>query len=281
MMKYWKIIKQQKHPLRFIASRVLIKLRLSSLFAIEQAGFRLKFYPTALSATLWVDPDDRHDDEIFFKRFLRPGNSVIDVGANIGNTALAAAALVGDGGRVIAIEPHPKIYRYLRKNIELNNFKNIVSFNIAMGEKEGVAYISDRKRTDDQNSLAGDKVGLPIDIKRLDDVSTDLAGVDLLKIDVEGYEKYVLLGAEKILQRTECVYYESWESHFNKYGYSTADISELLMKHGFHLYKFMGPGCLSSIGPDYVSMECENLLAVRHSEGFFQRTNLREVANQP
>ena len=150
-----------------------------------------------------------------------------------------------------------------------------------MGEKEGVAYISDREKTDDQNSLVGNKVGLPVDIKRLDDVSADLAGVDLLKIDVEGYEKYVLLGAEKVLRRTECVYYESWESHFNKYGYSTADISGILIKYGFHLYKFIGSDCLSAIGPDHVSVDCENLLAVRDADEFFRHTNMREVADQP
>jgi len=67
-------------------------------FEITTELYRLRFFPTALSCALWTDPRARQADEDFYRRYLRRDDTVVDVGANVGNLTLAAAALVGARG---------------------------------------------------------------------------------------------------------------------------------------------------------------------------------------
>jgi hypothetical protein len=123
LQRYFKIIAEQKHPVRFLFSRLLMRSGLSVLFVIKKEGYKLKFYPSSLSAALWVDSDDRHADERFLKEYLQSGDIVIDVGANIGSLTLAASDIVGESGKVYAVEANPKIFSYLRGNLLLNQKK--------------------------------------------------------------------------------------------------------------------------------------------------------------
>jgi len=86
---------------RFLVSRALRYSGLSTRFVIPKRGFRLRFYPSNSSAQQWVDPYHENDaqhgqrEETFFRRYLRPGDVVCDVGSNFGRTALAAFSVVG------------------------------------------------------------------------------------------------------------------------------------------------------------------------------------------
>src|SRR4051812_29531042 len=75
-------LKQERHIPRFLAARFLWRTGLSKYFSIDNGRFQLVFFPTALSSALWYTPDARSDDETFFYDFLRPGDVVVDVGAN-------------------------------------------------------------------------------------------------------------------------------------------------------------------------------------------------------
>jgi FkbM family methyltransferase len=180
---------------------------LCRLLRIPQPGFVLRFYPSSLSAVLWIDPEDRRDDTDLLSNYLRAGDTVIDVGANIGNLALAAAVAVGPRGRVLAFEPHPRVFGYLSGNIALNHAVHVRAYNLALGDRRGATSLSDG-RADDQNKVLPGGQGLPVPIERLDEVFDGQSDVSLLKIDVEGYEKYVLWGAEAVLSITACVYFE-------------------------------------------------------------------------
>lgn len=61
-----------------------------------------------------------------FKKIVKEGDVVIDLGANIGYFALLAAKLVGPTGKVFAFEPEPQNFSYLKKNVELNNYTNVM-----------------------------------------------------------------------------------------------------------------------------------------------------------
>src|SRR5437667_6236072 len=82
-------LRRQRKPFRFLASRLLWHSGLCSLFTILCGSYRLRFYPTALSATLWLDPRERCADEGHLRNLLRTDDIVIDVGANIGTMTLA------------------------------------------------------------------------------------------------------------------------------------------------------------------------------------------------
>lgn len=255
------IIAEQKKPLRFILSRLLWNLGVSQRFIIRREGYSLRFFPTSLSATYWINPLSRSDDETFLKMYLRAGDFVIDVGANVGTIALAAATLVGEQGAVIAIEPHPRTFGYLEANVRLNELTNLAVLNVAVGNKRGTISFSD-KRMDDQNCVV-ELSPLVVPLVTLDSLISNVdRRVVLLKIDVEGYELPVLQGAETILERTDCVYFESWENHYGKYGYTCADVISYLNQRGFSVYKRGEESVLQDVAPHYSSHVCENLVAL-------------------
>jgi len=237
------------HPVRFLLSRALWASRLSSFFTIQGVGYKLRFYPSSVSAVMWCSPGLFQRDETVLRTILRPGDVFVDVGANIGALSLAGSSMVGETGHVYAIEAHPRTVEYLRGNVKFNQACNVSVIHAALGDHDGRAFFSDR-RSDDQNSVS--ESGIEVPLRMLDQVIPDIP-VRLLKIDVEGFELFVLRGAARLLQKTEMVYFESFESHFKKFGYTTGDLLAYLAEAGFD----------TKVPMDYRSEHCENLLAER------------------
>ena len=98
------------------------------------------------------------------------------------------------------MEAHPRTYKFLRKNVALNRFSNIAPFNLALGNSESEIYFSDT-RGDDQNHVSQNGSGIRVKMIRLDDLPMSEGSIELLKIDVEGYEKFVLEGAPRTLRK--------------------------------------------------------------------------------
>jgi FkbM family methyltransferase len=141
------------------------------------------------------------------RRYLRPGMTFIDVGANFGDFTLQAARLVGGTGRVIAIEPAPENHSYLQRSIELNGYSHARALPIALSDREGSAELQILPLTT-AHTLAPlppqynylPKVTVPI--KTLDSIVAEnqLERVDMVKIDVQELELEVLRGAEQTLR---------------------------------------------------------------------------------
>jgi FkbM family methyltransferase len=135
-------------------------------------------------------------------RGLSPGMVVIDVGAHHGRYSVCASRKVGETGLVVAIEPHPRSIEVLRKNLDLNDIKNVRIFSLACWSERAdlhsinsssLALHSVVVRPDSASTLTG----IP-----LDDVIEHMgvSRVDWIKIDVEGTELAVLGGAEKTIE---------------------------------------------------------------------------------
>lgn len=256
--------------------RALMKLGISHWLPIRCPGFRLRFYPTSMSLVLWVNAHRRQasypDDEAFFQAYLRPGDAVVDVGANVGYYTLMAAARVGPGGRVDAIEAHPRTYRYLCGNVACNRLPNIRTHHRALGDHAGVVRFTDQRR-DDLNRVA-DAGGVEVPLARLDDLDLGTGAIDLLKIDVEGYEKFVLAGAAATLARADCVRMECWDKHFAHFGYEFAEVHDLLSAAGLQVLQRRGE-TLCGIDRTARWPECASVLAVRDVAALQQRTGWR------
>ena len=263
-------IRSQKKPVRFLTSRFFWHTGLGRSLIIRQEKYDLFFFPTALSATLWLNPADRHSDDDFLNAYLKKGDVVIDVGANIGTYSLQAASVVGDTGRVYSFEAHPSIANYLKKNVELNCRRNINIFHTALGNHNGWLSFTDKK-SDDQNSVSCGNESLRVPVARLDDALENelngLATIALLKIDVEGYERFVLEGALKTLGKCQCVCFEAYEKNFQTYGYATTDIVRFLSEKGFQVVKPQNDHWMP-ISHDYRAVMCENLYAIRDIDIF-------------
>jgi FkbM family methyltransferase len=204
----------------------------------------------------------------FFSRYLRAGDKVIDVGANIGDVTQVSSLAVGSSGRVWSIEPHPKIFRYLQGNLALNRTTNVVAINTAVGEFQGELKFGNQRR-DDMNKVGGGDI--KVRVRQLDDVVEDGGPFALLKIDVEGYELFVLRGGRSVLERSECVYVEVSENLFGTFGYKVADLFTFLESEGFLLFIQTDRG-LSAIDPEYTPKAVENVIATRNTEELKRRT---------
>ncbi len=268
--RYAAIIGKQDHPVRFLVSRLLMKTGLCTRFIIPQRGFVLRFYPSMFAAQLWVDPACRNKDLMFIQDCLRPGDVMVDVGANVGNTALAASVTVGPGGRVFAYEPHPRTCRFLRGNVALNHAHNVETHNLALGAEEGTVTFSD-VTSDDRNRVTASAEGMQVPIQRLDR-ALNCERISLLKIDVEGYEKFVMEGAERLMANTACIYFEASGELFKQYGYTTNDVLSFLRERGFRIIRCVpGRRHLVRLSDDCAMGRLENLIAVRSPEQLAQR----------
>jgi len=263
--RYLKIILKKKKPLRFIFGIFLSLVGISRFFIIDRKGYRLRFYPTSLSLNYWYDNSQRTYDEDILRNYLKEGDFFVDIGSNVGALTLLASKLVGPKGLIYSIEPNPRIYSYLLGNLRLNNSKdNVVSLNIALGERDGFVNISNSVQ-DDCNSIS-DEGGIKIRLNKLDSILPKrIAQIDLLKIDVEGYEKFVLEGCKNSLIKIKYIYFESFETNFNKYGYKSSDLFDFLIKNGYTIHKIENGFISNKIKNNYSSTKCENLLAVRHN----------------
>ena len=140
-----------------------------------------------------------------FESILRPGMSVLDLGANIGFFALLAAQIVGPTGSVTAVEPNPRNVRLLEASRRANGFAQLTILQVAAGAENGLLVLN----TSYSN---GTTAGLPAEIAtllaaetvpalRIDALLPPGRRIDLIKIDVEGAEYPALRGCEATIRR--------------------------------------------------------------------------------
>lgn len=155
--------------------------------------------------------------------FLDTGGCFVDVGANVGYFTLLASRLVGASGSVRAFEPSPQALPSLYRNVR--DLKNVKVQSIALGSKHGQVDFYARS-SGDTSSLEpeADAQVICVEMNTLDDELRAVHRVDLIKIDVEGFEIDVLRGAREALHRLRCpVYFEVIPDYLNR---RNIDLSE-------------------------------------------------------
>jgi FkbM family methyltransferase len=133
---------------------------------------------------------------------IKEGDVIVDIGANIGYYALQEARLVGDKGRVYAIEPVPENVELLKKNIELNNYSNIEVFQLAVGavNKTDYVYISNCRNTASMIKTQASIDRASVQVTTLDKFLENKPSPNLIRMDVEGYEVEIVKGMTKLLE---------------------------------------------------------------------------------
>lgn len=246
----------------------LVKTGLNKNITINRInGYKLKLSRSSLAISLFADKNAWLDDEYFLKEILNPGDTYVDVGANIGTLVLTASNTVSNSGEVVGIEAHPETFKNLEANIKLNKFTNIKLIRSAVGNHKGSLFFSNINSDDQNKVLLEQKSGIEIEVNSLDELLSEYSNISLLKIDVEGYEKYVLEGALETLKKTKIILFESWEEHFANYGYDTGHIIQILNDQGFEVYK-KDNDKLQLLKVDYRSNVCENLMAFKDARSF-------------
>jgi len=145
------------------------------------------------------------EESSLIRRFLRSGITFVDVGANVGYYSLMAAAAAGPSGRVVAIEPNPDLCEGLEETIRNNRIRNMILEQAAVGKETGWADLFVPTHPGNNTAtLIPNGGGSPIRVRviTLDEYleQQQIATVDFLKIDVEGFEDKVLEGARCALR---------------------------------------------------------------------------------
>gem|GEM_PF-352653 len=141
----------------------------------------------------------------FLPTFVLPGDTVLDIGANIGYYTLLLSQLVGPTGMVIAVEPHPDNVRLLKLNLKLNRVTNTVVVPVAISDEVGVAQMFISKGSN-WHSLhptpQSTDQSITVPTTTVDALVRQLEQpIDLIRMDIEGWEVKALRGAENTLKR--------------------------------------------------------------------------------
>jgi FkbM family methyltransferase len=132
---------------------------------------------------------------------LRPGNVFVDVGANKGDFSLLAARLMGDNGRVIAVEPEASNADWIERSAARNGYRSIDVARVALAESSGEATLFLGEKSGWHSLLSTEGVSttgeITVPTQTLDEMlaARGIDQVDVIKIDVEGAEEKVFAGA--------------------------------------------------------------------------------------
>jgi FkbM family methyltransferase len=193
----------------------------------------------------------------FVEKFLRPGMTVLDIGAHHGLYTLLASKRVGGAGKVVCFEPSPRERKQLSRNIKLNFCSNVTIETWALGAERSQADLYLPAGGEDGcNSLrppniAGTASTLGVQVTRLDDWLADhkLERVDFIKLDVEGGERDVLRGAEKLLERQPrpVIFAEVQDLRTEPWGYPAREIIEHLVQRNYKWFEIDADGGLQPL----------------------------------
>jgi FkbM family methyltransferase len=189
----------------------------------------------------------------FLERWLRAGDRMIDIGANVGVFTLVGARLVGADGRVDAFEPVPATHDRLLRNIALNGYQCVHPQRAAVTDHSGAVSLGIPEERLVGYSTADFSIGQTLEAVdapavTLDGYIDDDRPVRLLKIDAEGSEQDILTGARRVLEEMPpaAVLLELNHAMLTAHGSSTAEVMSTLAAAGYELHT-LGPG--GRLGP--------------------------------
>ena len=252
----------------------------SALYRKHDMGFQLKNIPL----TYWVLPGtyfskhlskfgsyEAENSNWILDNFLGgQGRLFVDVGANFGWYSMIFSLCAGSTGQVVAIEPEPGNLRLLTKNKAVNHADNVKIIASGVGEKAGNAELFLNAKSNPgmhslrQNITSTDKVS--IKISTLDDLLRDVPGdIDLLKMDIEGFEVDALLGATETLARTRRVLVEFSPGFIRACGRDPLQLLALFERQHFRPY-LMKSGQLQATDMAYLSALDEHLAHMKNPQ---------------
>ncbi|MBX3735677.1 MAG: FkbM family methyltransferase [Candidatus Didemnitutus sp.] len=234
--------------------RALLSVRPAPLaVAIKRLLFLRRRVITTPAGTFWIDPASDagqrvathgHYDvatESLLARFLRPGDTFVDVGANEGFICVPAARLTGPTGRVVAVEPQLRLQPVLQRNFALNTVR-VETHAVAISDHAGTAEL--QLAPDMNNSSTGFVTATRYPLKKQSieilTLSAFLARLAIdspfvLKMDIESWEHEAILGSPEIFreQRVRALFLELHPNLLQQRGLDPAAIPNFLTSCGY------------------------------------------------
>jgi len=160
------------------------------------------------------------------KSLVKPDFIAVDIGANIGYFTLMLAQLCQ---QVYSFEPHPTNFKFLQRNVELNNYKNAILYQKAVSEKSGKTKLYISNQCTGMHRIYPSKYcteqTVDVETVRLDDI---IEQADFVKMDVEASEYGVLKGMERLLKNVKVIIMEFVPECILEYGKKPEEVLALL-----------------------------------------------------
>ncbi|MBO8217854.1 FkbM family methyltransferase [Prochlorococcus marinus] len=241
-------------PLRNITNWIIKKL-LPKKVKIKSNFIYLNPNDPVVSGAIFFNVYEKTETN-FIKSVCFEGMNVLDIGANIGFYTSIFSQFTGAKGIVVAIEPDKESYKYLSKSINCFNYKNVLSFPIAASDTKQKLplFISEENRGDNRLYATDQKRNsIMVDCLTIDELLKEnkIKNLDLIKIDVQGYEPKVLKGMRKIVKSSEklILLSEFWPKGISQSGENPREYLMMLRKMEFELFELKNNGSLVLLKP--------------------------------
>ena len=208
-----------------------------------------------LSYSKFKVKNDKTEIELL-KKIIKPGDSVLDIGSNIGFYAKILSSFTGKEGKVYCFEPDSTNFNYLKKNTQ--GIDNIILFNNAVSDKADTLKVYKSKL------LNVDHRTYPVNnydsVEEIESVSIDallkdktIPKVDVIKIDIQGYELTAFNGMKELLSTNNSlkIIAEYWPHGFKRAGTSAVEFYNFFDVLGYHFY-LIDDNTLTKITKEYI-----------------------------
>jgi len=192
-------------------------------------------------------------DVALFKRLVRPGMHVADIGANLGHHTVVFSKCVGPSGSVISCEPQRLLFQLLNANLALNGCGNVVAHQCAAGEttRKIRLWPTDYERQDNFGALSlskhlgefqldhhGEEAPMLTTDELLTPHAEERGGLGFVKLDVQAYELFCLRGARETLQRFKPMVFLEISPHWmSRMGYDYREVYRFLEEVGYRVFE--------------------------------------------
>ena len=242
-------------------------------------GLRMYLDPTDTVVTRIIATHGKWeaDETALFLRTVKPGDTIVDAGANVGYYTVIGSRLVGDQGKVYAFEPDPTNFELLRKNVQLNRLTNVVLERKALSNRKGTVklFIADENKGDHRiyQPVGESRLSVDVEAVRLDEYFQDhKRGIDFIKIDTQGAEGVILEGMTGLLERrtdAPTIFMEFWPHALEQLGSDPGTVVSRLQSSNYKFYEIR-----ERLGKQLRALDPADLLAALAPGGPDSQTDL-------
>jgi FkbM family methyltransferase len=179
------------------------------------------------------------EENEYLRSHLRPGMTTLDIGANVGYTALVMSKVVGDEGLVIALEPEPLNFNLLCTNIKANAVRNVLPIHAAAGEDTGSTLLERSPDNAGDHRTAPHPMGiaaLEVPLVAIDNLLPSELRVDFVFVDAQGYDHRIVRGMASVIDRMRPpMMLEFWPVGILGLGDDPDEVLEEYRKFGYRI----------------------------------------------
>ncbi len=245
-----------------------LRARFGNFLEVEANGhpFVVDMRDTVISQGILYNGVWEPEKSALFAQLLRPGDRVVDLGANMGYYSVLFGYAVGEHGRVLAIEPDPDNAKLARENIRLNGLTQTVTLiqaaagaiagSLVLYARSGLTNRGDHRTWDDGNNHAR---RLRVKMVTVDDCVRDWTSVQTIKMDIQGFEHFAFHGSKQTLSRNPdlALVTEFWPSSMRKAGGDPHQLLRELRSLGFDAWRIGEHGALGTVDDERLVAELE------------------------